>query len=37
MGVTATRVEKAIDIAPVAEAAWRSGQPALIELPISAP
>jgi benzoylformate decarboxylase len=37
MGVTATRVEKATDIGPVAEAAWRSGQPALIELPISAP
>jgi benzoylformate decarboxylase len=37
MGVTATRVEKANDVGPAVEAAWRSGQPALLELPISPP
>jgi benzoylformate decarboxylase len=37
MGVAATRIDKAADVGPAAEAAWRSGQPALLELPISAP
>jgi benzoylformate decarboxylase len=37
MGVTAHRVDKAADVGPAAEAAWASGRPALLELPISAP
>jgi benzoylformate decarboxylase len=37
MGVTATRVEKANDVGPAVEAAWRSGHPALLDLPISPP
>jgi benzoylformate decarboxylase len=35
MGVSATRVDKAADVGPAAEAAWRRGGPALLELPIS--
>jgi benzoylformate decarboxylase len=35
MGVSATRVDKAADVGPAAEAAWHSGRPALLELPIS--
>jgi benzoylformate decarboxylase len=34
MGVAAARVEKADDLGPAAEAAWRSGRPSLLELPI---
>jgi benzoylformate decarboxylase len=37
MGVTAHRIDKAADVGPAAEAAWASGRPALLELPISAP
>jgi benzoylformate decarboxylase len=37
MGVTAERVDKAADIGAVASAAWASGKPALIELPIAEP
>ena len=35
MGVPAQRVEKAADVGPAAEAAWASGRPALLELPIA--
>ncbi len=37
MGVPAVLVEKADDIADAARAAWASGQPRLIELPIAVP
>ncbi|HZN14576.1 MAG TPA: thiamine pyrophosphate-binding protein [Acidimicrobiales bacterium] len=37
MGVGATLVEKADDVADAARAAWDSGEPRLLELPISAP
>jgi benzoylformate decarboxylase len=35
MGVLAQRIEKAADVGPAAEAAWASGRPALLELPIA--
>ena len=37
MGVAATQVEKADDVADATRAAWESGRPHLIELPITAP
>jgi benzoylformate decarboxylase len=37
MGVTGTLVEKANDIGDAARDAWASGEPRLIDLPISAP
>jgi benzoylformate decarboxylase len=37
MGVDATLVEKADDVADAARAAWDSGKPWLLELPISTP
>lgn len=37
MGVPAQRVEKAGDVGAAAEAAWASGGPALLELPIASP
>ncbi|WP_188307815.1 thiamine pyrophosphate-binding protein [Streptomyces sp. CBMA123] len=37
MGVRAERVERATDIAEAARAAWDSGGPRVLELPISAP
>jgi benzoylformate decarboxylase len=37
MGVAATNVEKADDVTDAAQAAWASGKPHLLELPIAAP
>ncbi|MEY2433032.1 MAG: benzoylformate decarboxylase [Acidimicrobiaceae bacterium] len=37
MGVEATLVEKAYDVADAVHAAWDSGRPHLVELPIAAP
>jgi benzoylformate decarboxylase len=37
MGVPAQRVEKAADVGAAVSAAWVSGRPALLELPISTP
>jgi len=35
MGVPATRVERAADVADELRAAWRSGQPRLLSLPVA--
>jgi benzoylformate decarboxylase len=37
MGVDATRVEKAVDVGDAAAAAWASGRPHVLELPIAPP